>query len=1285
MELAMLGRSNGFRWAVSASLMLVALPAVAADPFVVAPLTVKQSREYDLPTAYYKKSTEAAGILIASSARVSDHAFQETAYQFDMIMKDLMPAVARRIRDRKVLCLLLAPDELTSELPQFQTKKKGQDLDFYNSRQRGFLADKAGRPTLVMAEEDVLEYEGGRQAESVLVREFGRVIRDAGFDDALQDRLAGAFKGARTRGIWNDGLAAQRYRRVKSKQPVKLLDALVESFPQQPRTLLQKCLDGGDILVNGKRTNSRARVTAKDKILIVFGGPQPCDAIQNRSEYWVEGMQSWFGTNRTMDRGHNRIHTRQGLQQYDPELAKLCAEVLGDSEWRFVSPRQRVGNGHLVGFDPSTAPQRVEKEHLQSTAQDLADEYWHDYWQRLRDKHALLPKLQAEGAENLAIAAREKGDAVRGAVIFPRAELGCTNCHARGSNQLLGPDLTKISQDANDVYLVESLLDPSKVIKEGFAAVTVATNDGQIYTGRVIAEDGQQLVLRDAVKTDQLTTLLKKDLEQVVPSKKSLMPSDLVEQLANRQDFLDLVRYVMQLKETGATAGGAQPPTGGQVVRDELRGLVLLDEYRCLACHKANVSANATPTRQAPDLTQVGSRVDAAYLERFIADPQHVKPGTTMPSVMATLDADERATIAKAITHYLVSLGKPAKSDPQRDPEAPQRGHTLFHSVGCVACHAPRNETGDETPVANSVALGNLHDKYRFQALVAFLKDPHTARPGGRMPNLQLSHWESLDIAEFLLQRQDREKDGFPPLTVDRRLVAQGKQQFRDLGCVQCHAVGQASQAEYPALASQRLQHGCLSGKTGPWPTYTLSDMDRKALGAALQQGAEELTPQDQIHVTLTALRCVACHQRDHLGGVSADRDAYFHTTNLNLGQQGRIPPTLTGVGVKLNPKWLRQVLVEGRSSRPYMLTRMPRYGVQNIQHLMVLLQETDTLPDPGFATFQDQKEMRTVGHELAGSSGLNCVACHTFQQKPAQTMPALDLTEMAERLQKKWFYHYMRQPQLLSRNTVMPTFWPGGRAMRKDVLAGNADMQIEALWQYLRDGRQARTPRGLIREPIELVATDEAVMLRRSYPGIGKRGIGVGYPGLVNLAFDAEQMRLAMIWKGKFAETSGVWRSQGHGTVRPLGDELRRFPAGPELDDANDPWEVDGSRPPRHHFQGYDLDSLRRPMFRYRFENVAVEDYFVDTKDIRTGKTLLRREVTMTASEDRAGVVFRVAVDKRIVAENNEMFVVGEGLRIRIPGPWLGRIVRAGEEQHLQVPLDLDVGKTKLVLEYQW
>ena len=219
----------------------------------------------------------------------------------------------------------------------------------------------------------------------------------------------------------------------------------------------------------------------------------------------------------------------------------------------------------------------------------------------------------------------------------------------------------------------------------------------------------------------------------------------------------------------------------------------------------------------------------------------------------------------------------------------------------------------------------------------------------------------------------------------------------------------------------------------------------------------------------------------------------------------------------------MRQVLVGGRTIRPYMKTRMPQYGAGNVAHLVDPFQRVDQLPDVKFADFTDSKQMKNTGHEMAGTGGLNCIACHTFQQKRAATMPAVDLTEMAERLHKDWFYYYMRDPQRFSTNTIMPSFWPGGRAIRKDIIDGDTDKQIQALWRYLMDGRQARTPRGLIREPIELVAADEAVMLRRSYNGIGKRGIGVGYPSQVNLAFDAEQMRLAIIWKGKFADPGGV------------------------------------------------------------------------------------------------------------------------------------------------------------------
>ncbi len=213
-----------------------------------------------------------------------------------------------------------------------------------------------------------------------------------------------------------------------------------------------------------------------------------------------------------------------------------------------------------------------------------------------------------------------------------------------------------------------------------------------------------------------------------------------------------------------------------------------------------------------------------------------------------------------------------------------------------------------------------------------------------------------------------------------------------------------------------------------------------------------------------------------------------------------------------------------------------------------------------------------------------------------------------------------------------MPSFWPGGKAIRNEILDGDPHQQIEAIWQYLLDGRQARAPRGLHLEPIELLATDDqAVMLRRSYQGIGKRGIGVGYPGGVNLAFDAEQMRIAMIWQGRFADPGGVWRGQGHGTVRPLGTDLIRFGPGPELDDAKSPWVVDDGRPPKHQFTGYFLDDLGRPTFTYRFDTIDVEDCSVDVKDEESGETIFKRTLTFTSKRPRQDLVFRAGTNDKI------------------------------------------------------
>lgn len=86
-------------------------------------------------------------------------------------------------------------------------------------------------------------------------------------------------------------------------------------------------------------------------------------AATNDREYWAEGVQSWFNNNREPDHDHNHVNTRVELWEYDPELAKLCQEVFGDTKLEYTKPATRL-TGHMEGYDPSKAPTFEWPEHL---------------------------------------------------------------------------------------------------------------------------------------------------------------------------------------------------------------------------------------------------------------------------------------------------------------------------------------------------------------------------------------------------------------------------------------------------------------------------------------------------------------------------------------------------------------------------------------------------------------------------------------------------------------------------------------------------------------------------------------------------------------------------------------------------------------------------------------------------------------------------------------------------------------------------------------------------------
>lgn len=170
----------------------------------------------------------------------------------------------------------------------------------------------------------------------------------------------------------------------------------------------------------------------------------------------------------------------------------------------------------------------------------------------LAQSPTLEKRLLNEPLATLAANARQQGDPVRGAAIFYARAMACSTCHSVGDREgAIGPDLAKLDPRTADASLVESLLDPSKVIAPLYATVTIETHDGQIISGLPVSENGEQVVLRDMVQFEKLITVAKKDIAERTQTKQSIMPAGQVNQLGDRRQFLDLARYLIDLREGG--------------------------------------------------------------------------------------------------------------------------------------------------------------------------------------------------------------------------------------------------------------------------------------------------------------------------------------------------------------------------------------------------------------------------------------------------------------------------------------------------------------------------------------------------------------------------------------------------------------------------------------------------------------------------------------------------------------------------------------------------------------
>jgi mono/diheme cytochrome c family protein len=618
-------------------------------------------------------------------------------------------------------------------------------------------------------------------------------------------------------------------------------------------------------------------------------------------------------------------------------------------------------------------------------------------------------------------------------------------------------------------------------------------------------------------------------------------------------------------------------------------GAILFSELGCANCHGG--SAVVIP-RKGPNLLDLSQRVDRDWITAFLKDPQSGRKGSTMPAMAHDLSEEE----TEAVISYLGTLGNKVKFAADRHANA-ERGSSLYHEKGCVACHAPTPDFhpphgGGKVTISDlAISHPDLKKKTSFEALSYFLTDPSKYRKDGRMPHLPLDRQEALDVAAHLLDYQGsdpRELSGVAPWPKpDAALVKRGSELVTTKNCSACHDLPGIKPASLVPLSGVPKEGtaGCLSGNpVEGLPFYDLSPDQRDSLVMFLcsDRPGEDTTG----HLTLAAMNCYACHDRDKIGGPTAETSPYF-IGDEGLADSGRLAPPLTGIGHKLLPEWMEGVFkgTEGSRVRPYLKTGMPVYDTQ-AKALTEWLQKIDAKPDA--TPIVHEASDLDAGRKLLGiQGGVNCITCHNWAERRSLGIPALDISSLDKRLRPEWFREYVLNPATYRAGTLMPPLWPGENSTVPDVLGGDTERQIGAIWSFIREGEGV--PEGFpdhAAGQFELVAKDRAIIQRTFLEGVGTKAILVGFPGEISLAFDGSAGYPALVWRGPFFDAYNTWFSRFAPFEKPLGTEINAFPESG----------------PRGAFRGYEIDAAGNPTFLLKSPDREFREHY----EVKEG-TLIR------------------------------------------------------------------------------
>ncbi len=306
----------------------------------------------------------------------------------------------------------------------------------------------------------------------------------------------------------------------------------------------------------------------------------------------------------------------------------------------------------------------------------------------------------------------------RGRVVL--ADLNCVGCHRLEGIErpvMLGPDLTSVGSKVSREWIYKWLKDPR----------TISDSNGNVTV--------------NGYETEEEPRMPKFRLDETELRALSAYLSTLRSKPAEPYKFDPRV----------LTAWEKKPDL---VERGEVR----FRQMFCTTCHSIAVT-RAGETKLVggdigPELTKVGSKVNADWLVAWLRDPQAFLPHSLMPRY-GWSDED----LYKVSRYILSTLTDPdlLKDVPRLDapnPQEIQQGKQLFVEKGCSSCHVipgikPQTDFGPDLSTLGGKTLSQLEfgSAKIPRTLVAYIEtkvaNPASVNPASRMPEY---HFQAGDL-----------------------------------------------------------------------------------------------------------------------------------------------------------------------------------------------------------------------------------------------------------------------------------------------------------------------------------------------------------------------------------------------------------------------------------------------------------------------------------------------------------------------------------------------------------